>query len=81
LNFAGVQEVLDRGVHSYIDDLQTALNAAGQEIFEKYVLMPREANRLARVPGFDASGYQALVERQQQQQQQQQRRSKGMRGR
>ena len=81
LNFAGVQEVLDRGVHSYIDDLQMALNAAGQEIFEKYVLMPREANRLARVPGFDASGYQALVERQQQQQQQQQRRSKGMRGR
>jgi uncharacterized alpha-E superfamily protein len=46
LNFSGVSDALNRGLHDFIDDLQVALNAVGQSIFENYVLLP-QANRVA----------------------------------
>jgi len=34
-----------RGLHAYIDELQVQLNAAGQAVFESYVLLPGEVGR------------------------------------
>src|ERR1035438_6028432 len=34
LSFAGVDEVIQRGLHEYLDELQTKLNQVGQGIFE-----------------------------------------------
>lgn len=64
LNFTGVPEVLARGMHECIDDLQQQLNTAGQGLFEHYVLLPQEVNRLAvRHLRFDEAG---SIEQQQQ---------------
>jgi uncharacterized alpha-E superfamily protein len=74
LNFSSVEEVIERGLHNYMDDLQIMLNQAGQAVFDNYVLMPQEVNRLAMGnSGFDDDGYfsQHQYELQQQQQQQQ----------
>lgn len=69
LNFSGVQDVLARGLHEYIDDLQVMLNTAGEAIFNAYVHVPQEVNRMVmRHPGFNEAGY---FNQQQQQQQQQ----------
>jgi uncharacterized alpha-E superfamily protein len=43
LNFAGPGDVLERGLHEYIDDLQVALNETAQAIFETYVLIPQDS--------------------------------------
>jgi uncharacterized alpha-E superfamily protein len=68
LNFASTADVLKRGLHQYIDDLQVALNEAGQAIFETYVFLPQEYTRAAPAPSvFDPIG----IHLQQQQQQQQ----------
>ena len=45
LSFAGPPEVMARGLHAYIDELQVQLNAAGQAVFENYVLLPGEVDR------------------------------------
>jgi len=45
LSFAGPPEVMARGLHAYIDELQLQLNAAGQAVFESYVLLPGEVDR------------------------------------
>ena len=45
LSFAGPPEVMARGLHAYIDELQVQLNAAGQAVFESYVLLPGEVDR------------------------------------
>lgn len=38
LEFGTIDEILDHGVHEFIDDLQTKLNEIGKDIFETYVL-------------------------------------------
>lgn len=66
LNFAAPADALSVGVHQYIDDLQVALNEAGQAIFETYVHIPQEYTKsLPATFVFDPLGTQ-----QQQQQQQ-----------
>ena len=45
LSFSGPPEVMSRGLHSFLDDLQIQLNQAGQAIFETYVLLPGEVDR------------------------------------
>ncbi len=68
LNFSGPSDVLTRGLHEYIDDLQVALNETGQAIFEAYVHLPQEPLRAALRPAtFDPLS--PHVQRQQQQQQ------------
>ena len=70
LSFAGPSEVMARGLHAYIDELQLQLNAAGQGVFETYVLLPGEVDR-----HFPRNGRQDSLsdwQREQQQQQQQQ---------
>ena len=71
LNFSGVEEVMVRGLHQYIDDLQKKLNVAGQAIFDTYVLLPQEVNRMVRMqlPSFGEDGYYHYHQQQQQQQQ------------
>jgi uncharacterized alpha-E superfamily protein len=69
LSFAGPGEVLARGVHAYIDELQTQLNAAGQAVFETYVLLPGEVNRHFPRPGRPDPLSDWHREQQQQQQQ------------
>ena len=71
LSFAGAPEVMARGLHAYIDDLQKQLNAAGQTVFETYVLLPGEVSR--HFPrGTRPVGFADWQREQQQQQQQQQ---------
>jgi uncharacterized alpha-E superfamily protein len=36
LSFAAVDEIIQRGLHEYLDDLQTKLNQVGQGIFEAF---------------------------------------------
>ena len=69
LNFAGPSDVLERGLHNYIDDLQVALNETGQAIFETYVLIPQDANQsVVQWAPFDPLGYHFQKQQQQQQQ-------------
>ena len=70
LSFAGPPEVMARGLHAYIDDLQTQLNTAGQTIFETYVLLPGEVSR--HFPRGSRPDTFSDWQREQQQQQQQQ---------
>jgi len=69
LSFAGPGEVMARGLHAYIDELQTQLNAAGQAVFEMYVLLPGEVNR--HFPRNTRTDVLSDWQREQQQQQQQ----------
>lgn len=67
LNFSGPSDVLERGLHAYIDDLQVALNEMGQAVFEAYVLIPEDALRTAHsLRGFDPLGYHFQKQQQQQ---------------
>ena len=70
LSFAGPGEVMARGLHAYIDELQTQLNGAGQAVFETYVLLPGEVNR--HFPRNGRTDALSDWHREQQQQQQQQ---------
>ncbi|MFM7241136.1 MAG: alpha-E domain-containing protein [Opitutia bacterium] len=70
LSFAGPGEVMARGLHAYIDELQTQLNGAGQAVFETYVLLPGEVNRHFPRPGRTDALSDWHREQQQQQQQQ-----------
>jgi uncharacterized alpha-E superfamily protein len=36
LSFAGVHEMIQRGLHEYLDELQNKLNQVGQGIFEAF---------------------------------------------
>ena len=38
LDYGTIHEILDFGLHAYIDDLQTRLNSLGNDIFETFVL-------------------------------------------
>lgn len=40
LNFGSPDEVFEKGMHSYLDNMQSLFNQIGNEIFETYVLMP-----------------------------------------
>ena len=47
LNFSSMTDVKKQGLHFYVDDLQSQLNDIGQQIFESYVLLPKEVAELA----------------------------------
>jgi uncharacterized alpha-E superfamily protein len=69
LSFSGPSEVMSRGLHEYIDELQVQLNGAGQAVFETYVLLPGEVDR--RFGRLGSGDQTAQWHREQQQQQQQ----------
>ncbi len=71
LNFASSADVLETGLHAYIDGLQVALNETGQAVFDTYVLLPRDANHVPlRAADWDPAGYHFQKQQEQQQQQQ-----------
>jgi uncharacterized alpha-E superfamily protein len=70
LNFSGTSDVLKRGLHEYIDDLQVALNETGQAIFETYVYLPQDTSRpQVLLPAWDPLGFHLQKQQEQQQQQ------------
>jgi uncharacterized alpha-E superfamily protein len=70
LNFSGTSDVLKRGLHEYIDDLQVALNETGQAIFETYVFLPQDTTRpQVFLAPWDPVGYHLQKQQEQQQQQ------------
>lgn len=75
LDFITVEEILDEGVHDYIDHLQTKLNTLGLSIFETFVLyadlLPMETS-LATPAVYPGAWHESTSEEEEQQQQQQQ---------
>ena len=47
MNYSKVDNVLNIGLHEYIDDLQSRINDIGQRVFENYVLLPSEIQNIA----------------------------------
>lgn len=43
LSFAGVEDLLDKGLHEYVDDFQTRLNEVGNGIFETFFALKQPA--------------------------------------
>ncbi|RYD22914.1 MAG: alpha-E domain-containing protein [Verrucomicrobiaceae bacterium] len=70
LNFGSTEEVLETGIHDYLDALQGRFNHIGGEIFETYVLMP-ERVQVSPSPKAPTMSDVAAWQMQQQQQQQQ----------
>lgn len=64
LNFSAMADVKNQGLHFFVDDFQARLNDIGQQIFESYVLLPKDISALA------ASNATPLWVQQAQQQQQ-----------
>lgn len=55
LNFTGIDQLLEDGLHERIDDIQKRLNEIGQNIFENYVLLPSEIRKVVRTEGLQTS--------------------------
>ena len=58
LNFTGIDQLLEEGLHERIDDIQKRLNEIGKNIFENYVLLPSEIRKVIRTEGFHTSQLQ-----------------------
>ncbi|BCX46228.1 alpha-helical domain with a conserved Er motif [Haloferula helveola] len=67
LAYASIDDVLDGGLHVYLDSLQTRLNDIGEEIFRTYVLLPEQIEDRPPIP---ANTVSAVVRWQMEQQQQ-----------
>jgi uncharacterized alpha-E superfamily protein len=67
LAYASCDDLLDAGLHGYLDDLQAQLNRVGEEIFKTFVLLPEEIEERPAIP---ASSISAVVKWQMEQQQQ-----------
>ncbi len=48
LNFGSIEDVFEKGLHLYLDELQGRFNHIGGEIFETYVLMPERVQTFHR---------------------------------
>jgi len=51
INFSGIDEVFNRGLHAYIDELQNHLNDIGERLYETYVLLPSAIRNVTRTEG------------------------------
>jgi uncharacterized alpha-E superfamily protein len=55
LNFGKPEDVLEEGLHLFLDEIQAKLNKIAEEIFETYVLMPeRIVTKLPEAPSLSA---------------------------
>lgn len=68
LNFGSTSDILDAGLHSYLDELQRRFNDIGSEIFETYVLMPERVQFQAEAKSTPSALSAWQMEQQQQQQ-------------
>ena len=51
LTFGDTADVLETGLHNFLDEIQATLNKIAEEVFETYVLLP---NSIDKVPNTDA---------------------------
>ena len=74
LDFTTIEEILEKGLHEFIDELQGKLNVVGRSIFETFVLYADLTPISAEVPSHHAplGAWHADLDMQMQQQQQQQ---------
>lgn len=68
LAFGSCEEVMNAGLHDYLDRLQFKLNAIADEVFNTYVLLP---DQIEERPSIPASSISSVVKWQMEQQQQQ----------
>ena len=47
LDYANIQEIIDGGLHEFIDGFQTKLNLAGEAIFETFFTLPAAGGQTA----------------------------------
>lgn len=67
LSYGSTTEILDSGLHNYLDGLQERFNAIGDELFRAYVLLPDEMNDRPPIPAASVSAVVAWQMAQQQQ--------------
>ncbi|MEM1083789.1 MAG: alpha-E domain-containing protein [Verrucomicrobiota bacterium] len=70
LAYGSVDEVFDKGLHEFLDDLQTQFNRIGEAFFSEYVLLPDTDESVPPIPAESISAVVAWKIEQQQQQQQ-----------
>jgi uncharacterized alpha-E superfamily protein len=63
LNFSSIENVTERSYHTYLDALQQQINHVGRQIFETYILLPQEIDKL---PQYSNSEWQWQQQQQQQ---------------
>lgn len=69
LNFSGVEDIGEMGLHDYVDSIQMDLNRIGYEIQQRYFLLRKDAPP-ASAEDYVKGRMQAQASMQQQQQQQ-----------
>lgn len=69
LAYGCVDEVLEKGLHEFLDDLQAQFNRIGEQIFSEYVLLPDSDESIPPIPAESISAVVAWRIEQQQQQQ------------
>jgi uncharacterized alpha-E superfamily protein len=67
LAFGSAEEILQRGLHLYLDELQERLNSIGAELFRTYVLLPDATDKRPPIPAANMSAVVAWQMAQQQQ--------------
>ena len=71
LAYGSVDEVMETGLHQYLDELQTQFNLIGEKVFREYVLLPDADESIPPIPGDSISAVVAWKIQQEQEQQQQ----------
>ncbi|MGE9269882.1 MAG: alpha-E domain-containing protein, partial [Verrucomicrobiales bacterium] len=67
LSYGSCAEVMEGGLHTYLDGLQVQLNTIADAIFKAYILLPEEINERPSIP---AAAISSVVKWQMEQQQQ-----------
>ena len=49
VNFTSWEQVVEKGLHQTLDELQVTLIKIGQRVFETYVLLPSEIKSLGEI--------------------------------
>jgi len=67
LAYGSVEEVVDSGLHEFLDAIQTQFNEIGEEMFKAYVLLPDQIDERPPIPAATVSAVVAWQMAQQQQ--------------
>ncbi len=67
LAYGSTAEIMDKGLHLYLDELQGRLNTIGEELFRTYVLLPDASDKRPPIPAANMSAVVAWQMAQQQQ--------------
>lgn len=67
LAYGSLEEVVEMGLHQYLDDLQTRINDVGEGVFDTYVLLPDHLETKPQIPMANVSAVLAWQMEQEQQ--------------